>query len=316
MRDRQSRGDGSRGDESPRGGGRIRVSFMSANYVARQLDFRMTRGWGQGEKAASEHYRPLETFAERFDELLTRVRDLGFSAMDVWTAHVSPAWATDRHLDIARELLAKHRLSVPSLAGWFGSTPEELEATCRVAVALGAPVLGGSTSMIDKDRRLVVERLVHHGLRLGLENHPEKSPEELLARIGDGGDGTIGATVDTGWFGTQGYDAARALAELGDHLFHVHLKDVLAVGAHDTCRFGAGVVPIEECVMTLRRIGYQGTISVEHEPETFDPTEDCRLSRELLEGWLATQSMSDMASSDTASNDTASSDTATRSGIK
>jgi L-ribulose-5-phosphate 3-epimerase len=264
----------------------IPVSFMSANYVARQLDFRMTRGWGQGEKAASEHYRPLETFAERFEELLVSVRWLGFSAIDVWTAHVSPAWAGHRHLAIAGELLARHGLRVPSLAGWFGSTADEFEATCRVAVALGAPVLGGSTSMIDKDRKLVVERLKHHGLRLGLENHPEKTPGELLARIGDGGDGTVGATVDTGWFGTQGYDAARALAELDGHLFHVHLKDVLAEGAHDTCRFGAGVVPIRECVMTLQRLGYGGTISVEHEPETFDPSEDCRASRELLEGWL------------------------------
>jgi len=26
---------------------------------------------------------------------------------------------------------------------------------------------------------------------------------------------------------------------------------------------------------------------VEHEPETFDPTEDVRVMREQLEGWLA-----------------------------
>ncbi|MEX2540986.1 MAG: sugar phosphate isomerase/epimerase [Trueperaceae bacterium] len=264
-----------------------RISFMGANFVARQLDYRMTRGWGQGEKAASEYFCPIATFPERFAELLGDVRRLGFWAMDLWTGHLSPAWATEDHLRAARELLDEHGLSVPSLAGWFGSSGEEFEASCKIAAALGVPVLGGSTSMLDKDRQQVVERLKHHGLCLGLENHPEKTPRELLAKIGDGGDGTIGATVDTGWFATQGYDAATALNELGDRLVHVHLKDVLAVGAHDTCRFSAGVVPLESCVRTLQRLGYRGALSVEHEPESFDPSDDSRASRELLEGWLA-----------------------------
>jgi L-ribulose-5-phosphate 3-epimerase len=267
-----------------------RVSFMGANYVARQLDYRMTRGWGQGEKASSEHFRPLESFAARFEEILLDVRRLGFAAIDIWTAHVSPGWATEEHLEIARELLAKHELAVPSLAGWFGSTAEEFEATCRVAAALGVPVLGGSTSMLQKDRDFVIDRLLHHGLKLGVENHPEKTPLDLLAKIGDGGSGTLGVTVDTGWFGTQGFDAAAALVELAEHLFHVHLKDVRAVGAHDTCRFGEGVVPIEACVEALGRVGYAGAISVEHEPESFDPSEDSRASRELLESLLGVRS--------------------------
>jgi hypothetical protein len=33
----------------------------------------------------------------------------------------------------------------------------------------------------------------------------------------------------------------------------------------------------------LQRLGYAGAIAVEHEPETFDPTEDIRAMRE----WLA-----------------------------
>lgn len=278
---------GNKGGAFADAGDETRISFMGANYVARQLDYRMTGGWGQGEKAASEHFRPLETFEERFAEVLHDVRRLGFSAIDIWTGHISPAWASDDHLNVARELLAEHALSVPSLAGWFGSSAEEFEAACKVAAALDVPVLGGSTSMLVKDRQLVVERLKHYGLSLGLENHPEKTPGELLAKIGDDASGTIGATVDTGWFGSQGYDAALALEELGERLLHVHLKDVLAPGEHQTCRFGAGVVPVEKCVRVLQRLGYRGAISVEHEPESFDPSEDSRASRELLEGWLA-----------------------------
>lgn len=267
----------------------MNISFMSANFVARQLDYDMTRGWGQGDRAANEHFGPLQTFAERFEELLKDVRLLGFEAMDLWTAHLSPVWSTPEHIETARELLERHRLIVPSLAGWFGGTPEEFETSCSLAAALGIPVLGGSTSVLAKDRPFVVETLERHGVLLGIENHPEKDPGELLEKVGDGGNGKIGVAVDTGWFGTQGYDAARALEELAPHLLHVHLKDVRAVGTHDTCRFGEGIVDIEECVRTLRRIGYPGGVSVEHEPETFDPSEDCRASRELLEGWLAAE---------------------------
>jgi sugar phosphate isomerase/epimerase len=129
--------------------------------------------------------------------------------------------------------------------------------------------------------------LEKYGVRLGIENHPETTPQELLAKITAGGD-RFGATVDTGWWGTQGYDAARAIEELGDRVWHVHLKDVLALGEpHETCRWGEGIVPIEECVRTLQRTGYTGAIAVEHEPETLDPTDDVRAMREQLEGWLA-----------------------------
>ena len=263
------------------------ISFITANYVARQLDFNMTGGWGQGDRATNDYFRPLETFEARFDELLRDIRAMGFEALDLWTAHLHWSWATPEHFTIARALLDRHALSVVSLAGGFGATAEEFEAACRSAQAAGATILGGNTPLLATDRPRVVAILKDYGLRLGIENHPEKTPDELLAKIGDGGDGTIGAAVDTGWFGTQGYDAARALERLGDYVFHVHLKDVLAAGAHDTCLYGQGVVPIEASVRTLQRMGYRGAYGVEHEPEHFDPTADCRAMRVMLQDWLA-----------------------------
>lgn len=263
------------------------ISFMSANYVARQTGYNMTGGWGQGDRTTSAYFQPIDTFAERFDTILRDIRAMGFDALDLWNAHLSPAWATDQHINAARNLLQQHDLRVVSLAGWFGSTRHEFEASCTIAVALGVEILGGSTSMVQKDAAFVIELLNKHNLRLGIENHPEKTPAELLAKVGDGGNGRIGVAVDTGWFGTQGYDAADALRELRDHLMHVHLKDVLAPGAHNTCRYGHGIVPIERCVQVLHEIGYAGAISVEHEPEQFDPTEDCIAELEMLRGWLA-----------------------------
>lgn len=262
------------------------VSFMTANFVARQVGYQMAEGWGQGDRATNVYFRPEESFAARFAAMLDEIVALEFEAIDLWLAHLNPEWVTDGQVATAKELLEVRGLKVASLAGWFGSTPEVFERSCEIARALDCPLLGGSTSMVQKDWRFVVSRLQQYGLKLGLENHPEKSPGELLAKVGDGGGGTIGVTVDTGWFGTQGYNAADALRELRDQLFHVHLKDVLAEGEHETCAYGEGIVPVRRCVEVLREIGYGGTISVEHEPELEDPTGAVRASYELLRKWI------------------------------
>jgi sugar phosphate isomerase/epimerase len=61
---------------------------------------------------------------------------------------------------------------------------------------------------------------------------------------------------------------------------------VRAAGGHDTCLFGEGVVPIEECVRTLQRRGYRGGYGVEHEPDHYDPTAECTTMLTMLRGWL------------------------------
>jgi sugar phosphate isomerase/epimerase len=257
------------------------ITFMTANYVAEHTGWAM-HGWGHGDRATNEHFAPLETYAARLDRLLARVAGLGFDAVDVWEAHLNPAWASAEHVAIARDALGRHGLRVGTYAAWIGVG--NAARACELARALGTDLIGGGTSGETGE---VARILRGHGVRLGIENHPERTPGELLAKI-EPGEGTFGATVDTGWWGTQGYDAARAIEELGGHVLHVHLKDVLAVGEpHETCRWGEGVVPIEECVRTLRRIGYTGAIAVEHEPEDHDPSEKCRSMREQLQGWLA-----------------------------
>ena len=261
-----------------------KISFVLANYVARQVGFNMD-GWGEGAQATMAYFQPTDTFGERFAEYLMDARALGFTAVDMWTDILGPASANKEKIDTALELLRKYNLDVCSYAGWFGDSQEEFASMCELAVAFGSPILAGSTSMLVKDRVFVVASLRKYGLRLGIENHPE-SVDEMLRKIDNGEDGVIGTTVDTGWYGTHGIDAAEAIERLAPHLFAVHLKDVREVGAHNTCRYGDGVVPLERCVRVLQRIGYTGPITVEHEPEHYDPTPEIEESLRMLKGWL------------------------------
>jgi sugar phosphate isomerase/epimerase len=259
----------------------ITIAFMTANFVARETGYAM-HGWGHGDRATNETFSPLETYEERFDALLGDVVALGFDAVDLWGAHLNPDWATDEHVEAACRSLARHSLQVATYATWTG--PANVERACELALALDTSLIGGGVSGEPEE---IAPVLAKYGVRLGIENHPERTPAELLAKI-ERGDGALGATVDTGWWGTQGYDAARAIEELGEHVLHVHLKDVRALGEpHDTCRWGEGIVPVEACVRALQRLDYAGAIAVEHEPETVDPTEDVRSMRAELAAWLA-----------------------------
>jgi L-ribulose-5-phosphate 3-epimerase len=265
----------------------IVVSFMTANFVAREVGWSM-RDWSQGERAVQDAFRPVETYRDRFAALCDEVVGLGFAAIDLWDAHLNAAWATDEHVEIARAVLDERGLRVASLAGWLGSDVRRVARTCEIAAAVGAPLLGGNTTLLAEDRAALVDILERHDLSFGIENHPERRPDEVLARIGDGAGGRIGTTVDTGWWGTQGQDAAEAIRALAPHVLHVHLKNVLHAGMpHETCGYDGGVVPLRACVDALRDIGYAGAISVEHVPERRDPRPEIAEARERLEGWLA-----------------------------
>jgi L-ribulose-5-phosphate 3-epimerase len=257
------------------------IAFVTANYVARETGYAM-HGWAHGARLTNEAFAPVETYAERFDAVLADVRALGFDAIDLWSGHLNPEWATDAHVEAALDALGRHGMRVATYATWIDAA--NVERACELTLALGASAIGSGFS---GEPEAIVPVLARHGIRLGIENHAEQTPTEVLAKIARG-DGMLGATVDTGWWGTQGYDAARAIEELGEHVLHVHLKDVLAVGEpHETCRWGEGVVPVEECVRALRRIGYNGAFAIEHEAETFDQSEDVRAMRAQLEEWLA-----------------------------
>ena len=258
----------------------MRISFTTANFVARETGYAM-HGWGHGDRMTNEAFAPIETYPERIDALFAEIRALGYDTIDLWGAHLNPDWATPAHVDAARGALARHGLIVSTYAAWVG--PSNVDRCCELALGLGTTLIGAGFSGSPEAIAPALER---HGVQLGVENHPERTPKEVLEKIARGGP-MFGATIDTGWWATQGYDPVAAIDELQDRLLHVHLKDVRALGEpHETCRWGEGLVPVQECLRALQRIGYDGAVAVEHEPETFDPSAELRAMRAELESWL------------------------------
>ena len=170
----------------------LTLSFMGANYVSAALGYGAADDWGPFDEATNRAFAPLDTFDERFRGVLASIRDAGFDALDLWTAHLNWRWATPEHVRLARAALDDTGLRVVSLAGNFGSTSEELERACVLANDLDVDLLGGMGDVLRDDLAGAALVLRAHGVRFGYENHPETDPRRVLELI----DGASGSRIE------------------------------------------------------------------------------------------------------------------------
>lgn len=259
------------------------ISLVTASFVTREVGFGSISDWDEGDRATQAHFSPIDTYQERFGELLDDIADLGYRTIDLWGAHLHHSWATDAHFEIARTALAERGIGVNSLAAWCHDRAA-LEGFCRVANEVGAGMIGGGSPLLIEDRSYAESVLAAHGVKFAIENHPEKSPAEVLEVI-DGSD-WIGSCPDTGWWAIQGYEPAEAIREQAETILTVHLKDVDPDTGKGR-RPGTGAADINACLLALSEIGYDGAVGVEHEPDGWDPTDDLRSAHDLLEAWTA-----------------------------
>jgi len=145
-----------------------------------------------------------------------------------------------------------------------------------------------------------------HGIQIAFEMHPGfvvYNTETMLKLRKICGD-NLGANFDPSHLFWQGMDPIACVRALGKAIFHVHAKDVrvnpymAAVnGVLDTksygdefnrswvfrtCGYGHGFDWWKDFVSTLRMIGYDGTLSIEHEDSLMSSMEGLKKAVEFL----------------------------------
>ena len=193
----------------------MQVSFITANFVARESGYRLDPFvWAEADRATVEAFHGPR-FGEKFDELCRLVKGAGFANVDLWVAHLNPRVATDSMVDEAAAILKTHGLRVVAYTAGLGrpenATRADGERVYQVAKKIGAPLLG--VGLHPSNARLAFDLGREYGIKYAIENHPERTPQELLARIGDYGE-WIGVTEDTGFWPRFGYDPVQATREL------------------------------------------------------------------------------------------------------
>lgn len=265
----------------------MEITFITANYVAREIGYQGWTDWGAADRATVAAFHGSDS-SRKLDQMCGEIKAAGFDAVDLWVAHLNPHVATDAQVDEAAAILKAHGLRVLAYTGGLGrpenATRAQGERVYKVAKVIGAPVLG--VGLHPSNARLAFDLGREYGIKYAIENHPERTPQELLARIGDYGE-WIGVTEDTGFWPRFGYDAIQTTRDLKDHILHMHLKQVHQTpDGWDSCAYDEGVIDMKAVVAVLREIGYQGALSVEHEPRDHDPMPAVKRSADQLRGWL------------------------------
>lgn len=206
--------------------------------------------------------------------------------------HPDTALAAAHDRDFRATLEAANALEVPVVVGFSGQP--------GTGGILNWPVIGWPQEYADYNERLWLDQLIPYwqplceraralGVKIAIEMHggfAVHSPA-TLRRLREACGPTLGANVDPSHLWWQRIDPARAIAKLGDAVFHVHLKDVCfrdeildEVGVLDCTPHarmderawyfappGAGhdAAAWQGIIDALQAIGYGGALSIEHE---------------------------------------------------
>jgi sugar phosphate isomerase/epimerase len=227
-------------------------------------------------------------------------------------SHLDAATAGDAEIERLSGLLTEHQMQISSLACYvklLGVAEEEatqarraleqtIELAARMKVATvctlaGFPSPGKSRAQTIAEQlpeafRPILDLAGQRGVRLALENWYATNIQHLehwRALFEALPDRHFGLNFDPSHLDWQGIDVLAAVREFHERIFHVHAKDV-TVDAVQLARVGYmgdgwwryvlpgyGRIRWGEFLGALRRSGYDGVLSIEHEDAAF-PAEE------------------------------------------
>jgi len=218
-------------------------------------------------------------------------------------------------------------VSVKSFHLPYESTHEEMVAGLREFVDAELSIVGGGVITLqeddDDDIRLYfdyaracgmplmviaptpttlprIERFVReYDIQVAIHNHgPEDpyfpGPREALPILRDM-DPRVGLCVDLGHTTRTGVDIVEALAEAGDRVLDVHVKDLMDLMDKDSqCIVGEGAMPVPAIFRQLVAMNYTGYVNLEYEIDANDPLPGMQRSFAYMRGVLAGLGIAEM----------------------
>ena len=253
-------------------------------------------------------------------DAIERIAGLGFRGLEIMgdRPHLYPPDFGEEDLSRLKKTIAEHALELININSFtlfaVGDTylpswiePEEdrreirirhtLESL-RVADYLGCKTIsvppGGPLGNITRQEAISLfhqglERVIPLAQELGVKVLVEPEPDLLIERtqefksfVKDVKSDWVGLNLDIGHFYCVGEDPNAAFEELFEWVGHVHLEDIAPSRAHDHLIAGQGVIQFPEIFDTMKRLGYQGDISLELYPYVDMPEEAGRQSLDYL----------------------------------
>lgn len=222
-------------------------------------------------------------------------------------------------IKMVRELRTPY-INIKSFHLPYENTPEELAAGRREFEQAGLQIVGGGNNNITDDTDEHVRMFFEYGrtcgmpllviapkpeilpriekfvkqynIKVAIHNHgPEDqyfpAPKDALKLIKNM-DPRVGLCVDVGHTTRTGADVVQAIAEAGDRVLDLHMKDLKDLMVKESqCIVGEGAMPIPEIFAQLQKMKYAGYVNLEYEIDKDNPLPGMRQSLAYMRGVLA-----------------------------
>jgi sugar phosphate isomerase/epimerase len=221
----------------------------------------------------------------------------------------------DQAIDMCRAMDV-HYLTLKDVHLPMTATPEEIRAARAKLDAAGITLMGGGVIYLKNDEGQVrkafeyakmagfplivgapdpdavplVERVVReYGIPLAIHNHgPEDksypAPQDALKLIKDR-DRRLGLCMDVGHAIRAGADPVRSVADCGDRLMDIHVKDLRsATDRASQVEVGKGMIDFPGLIRALHQRNFSGHVALEYEINEDHPEMGIRESLAYLRG--------------------------------
>jgi len=155
------------------------------------------------------------------------------------------------------------------LARWLWQLEAAERIGARIVKTTGArrDESGADLKAFIETLKIVAPIAADRGLKIALENHfrntfeSRQDYERIFSEISDE---SVGICVDTGHFTASGVDISMFIAEFGERIVHIDLKDCAAAGNDRFVPFGHGVVDFDAVIREAIEEGFSGYLVVEY----------------------------------------------------
>ena len=174
---------------------------------------------------------------------------------------------------------------------------DDIRTYFEYARASGMPlmVIAPTRTTLPRIERFVRE----YDIKVAIHNHGPQDqyfpgPRDALPIIRDM-DPRVGVCVDLGHTTRTGVDIVEAIAEAGDRVLDVHVKDLAdLLEASSQCIVGEGAMPMPAIFKQLVEMRYDGYVNLEYEIDASDPLPGMQRSFAYMRGVLAGLDMAEV----------------------
>ncbi|MBN2312244.1 MAG: sugar phosphate isomerase/epimerase [Candidatus Hydrogenedentes bacterium] len=210
------------------------------------------------------------------DGAIQCLKDLGLAEMEFCRVHFPPD-AADENFPKVQAAIEAAGITVPCFGvEGFGDDARANRAKFEFAAALGVHVLSADPAPESFDN---LDALCDEfGIQIAIHNHGPGARYDKVAdtlNAVNGHSPLIGACLDTGHCIRSSERPEDVIAQLGDRLISLHLKDWSLGGAEQI--IGQGDLNLPAVAAALRAVGFNGPVVMEYEESPDNPVPDMKI---------------------------------------